>query len=124
MNVEQFTDAYNTPRNGTDAFHYNPLYRQFQYSDGVKECAEAGCYWLLDVLGTELTTHMRDRRGEFCVVKVHVKDGSATITGELRDDDPAPYKRTVEWTDMPPGEWTLFVQYNGSKFFCILPSEY
>lgn len=124
MNTEQFIQAYNASRNGTDNFHFNPLYRTFIYSDGVKECAEAGCYWLLDILGTELPGFIRERTAGMCVVVVTVKDGKAQIVAEAYDGDPTPYKRSVDFTDMPEGEWMFYVSDEGGRFPCILPSEY
>lgn len=125
MNTEAFLKAYRESRNGTDSFHFNPLYRRFKYSDGVKECAEAGCYWLLDILGTELPAEFKQRPEEYtCVVKVEVLHSSAHITGEFVDGDQNPYTRHVEYTDMPTGEWTFYVTYDGDDYFCILLSEY
>lgn len=126
MNTDAFKQAYNASRNGTDNFHFNPLYRKFLYSDGVRECAEAGCYWLLDILGTELPAAFKKHPDEgLCIVKVTVKDGKAAIRGEFTDDDPKPYKRVIGYTDMPEGEWTFYVNDDGDgKLRCILPKEY
>ena len=126
MNTEVFISAYNESRNGTDGFHFNLLYRNFLYSDGVKQCAEAGCYWLLDILGTELTRSMfKTRDSVMCIVYVKVTDQSATITGEFGDGDQRPYKRGVAYTDLPEGEWVFYVSDDGDgKLRCILPKEY
>ena len=129
MNVEAFLKAYKEPRNGTARFHFNHLYRRFKYSDGVKECAEAGCYWLLDILGTELPGEFLARPGEhMCLVTVDVFDHdngpAALIRGEFVDDDPAPYTRSVDYTDLPVGEWKFVVTYDGDDWFCILLTEY
>lgn len=126
MNTKQFIDAYNESRNGTDAFHFNPLYRKFLYSDGVRECAEAGCYWLLDILGTELPGAFAKRPDAFlCIVTVTVKNESAKIVGEFDDDDEKPYRKSINYTDMPDGEWIFYVSDDGDgKLRCILPKEY
>lgn len=126
MNTAAFISAYNESRNGTDGFHFNPLYRNFLYSDGVKACAEAGCYWLLDILGTELTRPMfKNRDSVMCIVKVKVADQRASITGEFEDGDPRPYKRKVDYTDLPEGNWVFYVSDDGDgKLRCILPKEY
>ena len=126
MNTEQFKQAYGESRNGTDRWHRNPLYSRFHYSDGVEQCAEAGCYWLLDILGTELTASKLTAR--FCdmlIVTVTVKDGEARIKGEHEDDDKHPYKRKVDYTDLPEGKWTFYVSNDGDGVLrCLLPSEY
>lgn len=128
MNTEAFIRAYNESRNGTDGFHFNPLYRNFLYSDGVKECAEAGCYWLLDILGTELTRPMfKNRDSHMCIVTVKVPEHEqrATIICEFVEDDPKPHKREILYTDMPHGNWVFYVSDDGDgKLRCILPKEY
>lgn len=125
MNTAQFIAAYNESRNGANCLVRHPLVRSFLYSDGVQECAEAGAYWLLDVLATEIPGMMRESGLGLAVVKVAVKDGEATITCEKWDDDDNPYRRHVTWTDLPEGEWLFYVADNGDRTFtCILPSEY
>ena len=126
MNSEAFLRAYGESRNGTDNFHVNRLYPRFLYSDGVRECADAGCYWLLDILGTEITAQDFARRESgMCVVRVFVAAGRADTLGEFRDGDPAPYKRRIEATDLPDGEWVFYLCDDGDGFLrCILPTEY
>ena len=126
MNVEAFKAAYSESRNGTNQFHYAKSLPNFLYSDGVKECAEAGCYWLLVLLGTELPMEFRQRPDDYmCVITVTVANGKANILGEWHDEYPTPYKRKVHITDMPDGEWKFFVsESEGNRLLCILPSEY
>lgn len=126
MNTEAFTKAYyNQHRNGTDKFHYNPLYRKFLYSDGVQECAEAGCYWLLDILGTELPAVFKAHPDGFLMtVTVEVKDGKAAIEGSFHDYT-VEYRRKIDWTDMPDGKWVFLVSgESGGPYHCILLTEY
>lgn len=126
MNTTQFQAAYGASRNGTDNFHFNPLYRRFHYSDGVKECAEAGCYWLLDILGTELPAVFR-KNLEATLMSVSVKVGanrSVTITGAFADDQ-VDYKRKVAWSDLPAGQFNFLVSNDGDGILrCILLTEY
>lgn len=126
MDTEKFKAAYAASRNGTDGWHRNPLYRKFHYSDGVQECAEAGCYWLLDILGTELSTAKFDKRGSHMMIAtVGVVDNEATIRGEYHDGDKNPYKRKIDYTDMPDGAWVFYISNDGDGILrCILPTEY
>lgn len=126
MNTEAFIQAYNKSRNGTDCFHRNPFYPHFIYSDGVVECAKAGCFWLLDILGTELPTQFKRRQplDGFCIVRVTVTNESASILGEWQDDDPSPWRRAINYTDMPEGTWVLYVYDMGDHLACFLPTEY
>lgn len=125
MNQEEFLKAYNQSRNGANAFYFNRLYPNFQYSDGVRECAQAGCYWLLDILGTELPKLMRERHYLFMVVTVSVSEGQAHIKGDFEDMETDPYTKYIEYTDMPDGNWVFYIAYSGhDKFNCYLPSEH
>lgn len=125
MITEKFKETYNTSRNGANYFCRNPLYSTFLYSDGVKELAETGCYWLLDILGTELPAVFKGRLpGEMLIVTIKVADTKAVITGGLTDDT-TDYKRVIDYTDMPDGEWVLYVSDDGDGYLtCILPTEY
>jgi hypothetical protein len=126
MNTEKFLAAYNASRNGVNEYYFNRHYPLFNYSDGVKECAEAGCYWLLDILGTELHQHMKQHDLTFCVLVAHVSNGQGVIQGECDDETPATFTKAVHITDLPDGEWKFYITFDASinKSHCILPSEY
>jgi hypothetical protein len=126
VNTDRFKLAYGESRNGANQFFRHPMARKFMYSDGVQECAETGCYWLLDILGTELPAAFAKARENFCVVTVTVIGNKAKIVGKFHDDDRAPYTRDIAYTDMPEGEWQFFVANEGPEFGlrCFLPSEY
>ena len=125
VNKEAFIKAYKEPRNGTYFFERHPLVRSFISSDGVKECADAGCYWLLDILATEIQArHFQDKDSIFCVVRVEVKNQKCEITGEFFEDDPTPYTKQIPYTDLPEGTWNFYLYYGDDKVICYLPSEY
>lgn len=126
MDTHAFKRAYAESRNGANFMVRHPLVRSFLYSDGVQEVAEAGCYWLLDVLATEITRSMfKSKDSTTCIVKVNVEDEEAHITGEFYDGDTSPYKRSVSYTDMPEGEWVFYISDDGDgQLVCILPTEY
>ena len=123
MKTEAFKTAYNASRNGADHMIRHGLLRRLVYSDGVQECAEAGCYWLLDIIGTEVIQAMK-RTPNIGIVTVNVEGNAATLTLELEDDKPPAWKRYIEFTDAPEGKWTFYVQFDGADYVCILPSEY
>jgi hypothetical protein len=126
MNTQAFKAAYEAPRNGTDGYHRNPLYPNFIYSDGVKACAEAGCYWLLDKLGTELPAVFDKNENMFAlIVEVDVtEDNTAVIRGTWEDGEPPVYQAELEYTDLPAGQWQFYVGRDGAKLICILLTEY
>ena len=75
-------------------FVRHPLVRSFLFSDGMQECAEAGCYWLLDVLATEIQANsFKQKQSILCIVQVVVKDQKCKITGEFFDGDTEPYTK-------------------------------
>lgn len=124
MDNARFEYAYNMPRNGCNYFVQHPLAKGFAYSDGVKECAEAGCYWLLDILGTEMLTEEISPQGLMSIVHITVENNKARIEGSLSDDAPSQYARTIEWTDMPEGVWMFYLTNDDGTRRLILPSEY
>ena len=125
MNTEAFIQAYKESRNGTYFFVRHPLVCNFLFSDGLKECAEAGCYWLFDVLATEIQAkQFEEKQSTLCIVQVAVKDQKCEITGEFYDGDPSPYSKNVPYTDLPEGTWNFYLSLEDSKVLCYLPSEY
>lgn len=126
MDAQAFTQTYNESRNGANFLIHHPFVGRFKFSDGVQELAEHGCYWLLDILATELVDHFRNRPDDvLIIVKVVVKDDEALITASARDDDPTPWTREITFTDMPEGEWSFIVgQDEPGRFTMILINEY
>lgn len=123
MNIDQFTKAYNESRNGCNYFVSHPLVRKFQYTDGVQEFAEGGCYWLLDILATELPAVMRSKGEHMVVLTLAVKDskGQLTATGS---EDRNIWSKRLDFTDMPAGAWDFYISDEGERFAMILPTEY
>lgn len=102
-------------RNGMNcAIRYNPLTPRFIISDGVELLAKmAGCYWLLNVLGTELEPKLLKaiNGGEVTTVLVDLlvhEDGSAVVSATHADDAPPFWSKVVDYTDFPAGAWLLF----------------
>lgn len=132
MNQQQFIATYNESRNGCNERFRHPLARRLVYSDGVGELAEIGCYWLLDIIGSEHAHHFLANQGVFdgmAFIYVRVANGKAVIELARDSDVPAAYTRKVDLTDMPDGVWTFYLSLDqdekGNAFaFLYLPSEY
>lgn len=122
MDIEKFKQAYGASRNGTDQLHHGFI-KRFTYSDGVKECAEAGCYWLLDILATEGAMKIRKAGESLTTVNVVAKKGKASIK-LLGSGDVQFWKRNIDYTDLPDGTWTFLVADEGERFVMILLTEY
>lgn len=128
MDEVKFKAAYNECRNGADKFYRHPLARNFAYSNGVQECAEAGCYWLLDILGTELPSVFRANEHISNMASVHVvvRNSAAHIRAEFEDDHVA-WRKEVDITDLPDGDYVFLVadEFEGEcRYRMILVSEY
>jgi len=121
MNTQAFTEAMSKSRNGSDGMTRHPLVHDFIMSDGVIECAEAGCWWLMDILATELPRLFGNHTS--CSITVKVADSKAVIEGEFQDGVIG-YTRSIDWTDLPDGDWLFYVGFDGEFYACILLSEY
>lgn len=130
VNADAFKAAHNKSRNGVNEWLFNRLYPRLKYSDGVRECAATGCYWLLDLLGTEVVPAVdRHRRAldglGFVVVRVSGYKATIFLKRDTSDPDKAAlWRRPVEFTDMPEGEWVFYLADEGSPMRLFLPSEY
>lgn len=124
MDIEAFKKAYTESRNGTDNYYRHSLVRNFVYTDGVRDCAQAGCYWLIDILATETLKIVRAEAGVLGIVTVTVADSKADIDLKFADDAPPAWTRHVEFTDLPDGEWLFGLQYDGERAVLYLLSEH
>lgn len=123
MNNEKFIAAYNESRNGANEFYRHPLVRNFAMSDGMKDCADAGCWWMVDIVATELPDVLRKMGEHMGCVEVQVGDGKAlmVMTGS---GDRLLWKRKIDMTDMPDGDWMFYLSNDSVRFTMILPKEY
>ena len=123
MNTEKFTRIYNESRNGCNSFYRHPLVRRFHFSDGVKDLADEGIHWLLDIAATELPAAMRKTGEPHCMLHATVKKGKATLTLSPTDDRNI-WTKKISWTDMPEGRWVFELSDEGERFAMILISEH
>lgn len=127
MDKIKFEAAFNQSRNGADHFVRHPLVRSFAYSDGVQECAEAGCYWLLDIAATEVPAVMRTRDESLITLRVAVEGTMAMLTLYGSGDLFLDWKKKIDVTDLPGGIWEFLIadEVEGdTPFRMILVSEY
>lgn len=124
MDAEAFKRAYGESRNGANFFVRHPLVHSFQYSDGVQECAEAGCAWLLDIIGTECLKPLRASGEVLATLNVKVANSKAVLALSVADGAPPAWIRTIDWTDFPKGSWDFLLTDEGERFALILVTEY
>lgn len=127
MDETKFKMAFSQSRNGAAHFIRHPLVRKFAYSDGVQECAEAGCYWLLDIAATEIPAVMLDKDESLVTLRVAVEGTVAMLTLYGSGDVFLGWKKKIHTTDMPEGVWEFLIADEGdgdTPFRMILVSEY
>ena len=92
---------------GTEQYHFNPLYKWLNYTDGVKYFAEkAGAYWFLDIVGTEYRGLAKFE--PFLVITLKSHGGKAVIVVDDGNDNEIKRKR-IEFTDCPEGDYKFFL---------------
>lgn len=126
MNTEKFKQVYTESRNGCNEFIRHPLVRSFAVSDGVRDLADTGVWWLLDIAATEIPAVLTGRGGYQGTFKAVVKDGRALLNFSVDDDDRS-WEKRIDWTDLPDGEWQFLIAnegYGDSPFRMILITEY
>ena len=129
MNTEKFTQIYNESRNGANGFIRHPLARNFAFSDGVRDLADTGCWWMLDIFATELPAVFRkneDVSNQCIVTAVVTPNQRASLYAEFEDGVVA-WKRGGIQTDLPVGRWKFLVADEGegpTPYRMILISEY
>jgi len=109
---------------GTEGYHFNPLYKSMNYTDGIQFIGAHGFGWLIDEIGINHHARMVEDGAGFYIVVLDVKDTRAKLTicvdidgANLQD---VLVEKEIDHTDAPEGRLTLYWQ-NGVLF---LPSEY
>lgn len=120
MNDQAFITAYGESRNGTDTWHFNPLYKRLNYSDGVRACAAAGLYWMLDILGTEAVQaydkHVATLDGMGFIN--FVVTGDKAVLSLVRDEgEPPVWSKKIGYTDAPEGKWLFYMSNDGDGLY-------
>lgn len=126
MDTESFVSAYREPRKRACCFYRHAMWRRLVYSDGVKECLEAGLYWLMDIVGNECVKPVLDSSlTTMAILQVDVLDGRASLRIDMQSDTPPVWTKRVRYTDMPDGRWTFLLSKGDvyRELKAILPTE-
>lgn len=105
---------------GTEQYYFNPLFRSFRYTEGVKFLAEnAGAYWLLDMIFAN-QTDSKFSSEPFQVWTIELlKYGAARITVSDGSEQKLKSFKLV-YTDFPLESFTIWLVDN----VLMLRSEY
>jgi hypothetical protein len=112
--LEALTKVMNETRNGTDGYTRCPFTRNFLYTSGIQEVADAaGAYWLLDIAGTEVAPLMlkrfKDTGNSIAFLRILSAKGAAKLQ-LINDEGAAPeWSKTIHMTDFPDGDWKLML---------------
>lgn len=129
MNAEKFLSIYSETRNGCNDFYRHPLVPKFAFSDGVRDLADTGCWWMLDIFATEIPQLFKQHEevSNQCIVTAVVPpDQVATLFAEFEDGVVA-WKRGGIDTDLPAGRWQFLIANEGegaTPYRAILLTEY
>lgn len=121
MNTQQLKHHLSQHIGGGDQYMHQ-LVRSVQYTEGARDFfinAGNGAYWMLDILATEPDIRAEAKRG-FANVLLKVEGSRAVITVDDGNDSPPVFKRDIEFTDCPEGDWQFYFIEN----VILLPSEY
>ncbi len=111
---------------GTERW-YRTINRSVTYTDGVKYFADkAGSHWLLDILATELPPFVREHGMVFASATRKEGERGCLLSCVRDTGDPPLWSRKIELTDLPVGEWPLWLGEGGPEGTTVimLPSEY
>lgn len=102
---------------GSEKWYRHVLQKSFLYTEGVQFfCEQAGAYWFLDILATEVFPLQMN--APFLVIELHVaSNGKIQVTD---GNDQKVWSKHIPFTDAPQGVWRFFLTDN----VCMLPSEY
>lgn len=112
---------------------HHPLFRKLIYTPGVRHLAErAGAHWLLDAvaswLGSEkfvAAVRQDSRVGEIHFWRLEVTARKSAVLTAVADAGEAPFiEQVIAFTDFPLAEISLYVQFDGTHWTLMLPSEY
>lgn len=117
MDDAAFKKAYGEFRNGSNQQFRHSLVPLFLYTDGVRDCAIAGVYWLLNIVATETRDALiaLAASGDESALAPHqlkavAADGKVDLTLEGYDKDgewAEVWRRGPISSDMTEGEWTF-----------------
>ena len=117
--AQEISDIINHA-NGSDAYHkYSPILGYPVATDGVIALAEAaGCYWLLEIIGSYQTNKQLDPHFQVWTLVVNPDRKNGVVNGF--NDKTLIISQDIQYTDFPIDEVKLYLMDG----IILLPSEY
>lgn len=123
MQDAQILDLLSALSQFTGTEKYYRLYPKVVLTDGTKYLADrAGCYWLMDVYASHLTS-VDPELESFTCLKLSKKGNGAEIVIEDGNTH-ALAQQHIEYTDFPLDSFVFYAVWAGEFWVLMLRSEY
>ena len=117
--AQEVQDIINQSTGTTQYYRFSPIPTFPIITDGVKAVAEAaGCYWLLDVIGSYQHNKKLDKAFQVWKLEVNTAENSGVVRGY--NDTKLIITQEIPYTDFPLETFKLFL-IDG---IILLPNEY
>ena len=129
MNTQDFHRALKEVRNGADYFMRHPLTPRSLISSGLREVADTGCWWLVDLLCTGYAHQLKldDKAGRISgtpIVEVKTRGGVTRVALSYGDDEPPTHKNKIDPSCLPDGGFSILGGVEDGQAMFYLLSEY
>lgn len=117
--IQAILDVLNNATCSESYHRFSPIPGYPVITDGVLMLAEAaGCYWLLDVIGSHQSNRKLDKSFQVWKLTVDTENDSAVVQGY--NDTTLVVTQKIPYTDFPLEELKLYLMDG----VILLPSEY
>lgn len=135
METQDLKNLMDSWSGGSDGRTRHMFNRRFIMTEGVMAVAQAaGCFWLLDIIATEVApicmNEWEKNSNGMTFFKVKSEGGKAWLWLEEDEGEPPLWERTIGYTDFPEGIWTFYLGVDGlicapqEVLVMLLPQEY
>jgi hypothetical protein len=122
MNILKSIEQGASEGNGTNQY-YHRHNKSAVYTDGVKEfLLKAECQWLYDIIESEVYIKTKCLCPEIYYLNVISMDDEVDLILKTYQDDEI-WSRHIEFSDLPQGNITLDVGWDGERQITCLSSE-
>lgn len=113
---------------GSERFYRHALIKSLVYTEGMQAFAEyANAYWFIDCVASYLHTISKNNMKHqdfFNIVGVKVKDNSGHFYVRHDSNTRKYIKQDIPFIDLPNGEYTFYLIYNGQGYTLLVKTEY
>lgn len=108
MKQAEFLRAFAIDRSKSISASRHPFCPWFLLSVGMRELANTGCWWLIDLCAIELPQIIKQKNLPSALLKLESKDGLAKLS-MWESETICVWERNVGCTDLPDGLFTFFI---------------